>query len=226
MRTWCGLIKEISGKTAGQHGLATLLRHLTSQATDLGLGGSTDRRAVLGPWEWRRVAVSGGRSRSAGGAAGDVGSSNCRTIRPMTVPGLAVDDEQLRGVCRRYGVARLEVFGSVSRGDASPASDVDVLYELEPGARLGWDIEKLADELSEILGRRSIWCLATRCTSACATGCSPRPVCSMQREVVLIAEMVEAANGRGRSSLVSSSSRSAPTACAVTRSCGTSRCSA
>ena len=72
----------------------------------------------------------------------------------MTVPGLAVDDEQLRGVCRRYGVARLEVFGSVSRGDASPASDVDVLYELEPGARLGWDIEKLADELSEILGRR------------------------------------------------------------------------
>lgn len=72
----------------------------------------------------------------------------------MTVPGLPVDVDQLREVCSRYGVAQLEVFGSVSRGDATPDSDVDVLYELEPGARLGWDIEKLADELSELLGRR------------------------------------------------------------------------
>lgn len=56
-------------------------------------------------------------------------------------------------MCTRYGVARLEVFGSVSRGDASPDSDIDVLYELAPGARLGWEIEKLADELSELLGR-------------------------------------------------------------------------
>lgn len=80
--------------------------------------------------------------------------SACRALFPVTVPGLAVDVEQLRKVCGHYGVARLEVFGSVSRGDAEPDSDVDVLYELEPGARLGWDIEKLADELSELLGRR------------------------------------------------------------------------
>ena len=72
----------------------------------------------------------------------------------MTVPGLAVDAERLREVCIRYGVARLDVFGSVSRGDAEPGSDVDVLYELASGARLGWDIEKLADDLSKVLGRR------------------------------------------------------------------------
>lgn len=30
---------------------------------------------------------------------------------------------------------------------------MDILYELEPDARLGWDIEKLADELSELIGR-------------------------------------------------------------------------
>ncbi|WP_367186466.1 nucleotidyltransferase family protein [Sporichthya sp.] len=48
---------------------------------------------------------------------------------------------------------RLDVFGSVSRGEAAPDSDVDVLYELAPGARLGWGIEALADELSEVLGR-------------------------------------------------------------------------
>ena len=67
--------------------------------------------------------------------------------------GLDVDIEQIGEVCRRYGVARLWVFGSVSRGDSGPGSDVDVLYELAPGARLGWDIEKLADELSLVLGR-------------------------------------------------------------------------
>lgn len=67
--------------------------------------------------------------------------------------GLAVDDEQLRDVCSRYSVARLEVFGSTARGDVLPDSDVDILYELQPGARLGWRMEELADELSAVLGR-------------------------------------------------------------------------
>lgn len=51
-------------------------------------------------------------------------------------------------------MSRLEVFGSVSRGDASPDSDVDLLDELIPGARLGWNIEDLNEELSTLLGRR------------------------------------------------------------------------
>lgn len=72
----------------------------------------------------------------------------------MTVPELAVDAEQLAEVCRRYGVSRLDVFGSVSRGEAGPNSDIDVLYELAPGSRLGWNIEDLADELSRLLGHR------------------------------------------------------------------------
>jgi predicted nucleotidyltransferase len=71
----------------------------------------------------------------------------------VTMPGLAVDLERLREVCSRYGVSRLDVFGSVSRGEATPDGDVDVLYELEHGARLGWDIEELADELAVLLGR-------------------------------------------------------------------------
>ena len=71
----------------------------------------------------------------------------------VSVPGLAVDAERLREVCGRYGISRLEVFGSVSRGEGSAESDVDILYELAPEARLGWDIEKLAGELSELLGR-------------------------------------------------------------------------
>lgn len=64
-----------------------------------------------------------------------------------------VDLRRLAEICADYGVARLEVFGSVSRGDARPDSDIDVLYELAPGSRLGWKIEDLADELTEVLGR-------------------------------------------------------------------------
>jgi uncharacterized protein len=66
---------------------------------------------------------------------------------------LTVDEERLREVCARYGVSRLEVFGSVGRGDTSTDSDIDLLYELEPHARLGWHIEDLAQELSAVLGR-------------------------------------------------------------------------
>ena len=71
----------------------------------------------------------------------------------MAVPGLEVDVDRIAEICGRYGIARLDVFGSVSRGEAAPGSDVDVLYELAPGARLGWDIESLADELAAVLGR-------------------------------------------------------------------------
>lgn len=64
-----------------------------------------------------------------------------------------VDLERLDEVCRRYGIASLAVFGSAARGDASPSSDVDLLYDLRPGARLGWEIEDLAAELTVIFGR-------------------------------------------------------------------------
>lgn len=72
----------------------------------------------------------------------------------MTVPDLVVDVAKLQAICDRYGVMRLEVFGSAGRGEATADSDIDVLYELAPAARLGWDIEQLADELTELLGRR------------------------------------------------------------------------
>lgn len=71
----------------------------------------------------------------------------------MSVTGLDVDMQRLDELCRRYGVARLEVFGSVARGDAAETSDLDLLYELAPGAKLGWEIEDLQDELSDLFGR-------------------------------------------------------------------------
>lgn len=64
-----------------------------------------------------------------------------------------VDPERLREVCERYGVASLEVFGSVARGEDQLDSDVDLLYVLKPGARLGFRIFDLEDELAALFGR-------------------------------------------------------------------------
>ena len=41
----------------------------------------------------------------------------------------------------------------MSRGEDRDDSDVDLLYELEPDAQLGWEIEDLAAELEQLLGR-------------------------------------------------------------------------
>jgi len=67
---------------------------------------------------------------------------------------VTVDRELLGAICARYGIARLMIFGSVARGTAEPNSDLDILYELQPDRRLGWEIEDLSDELSELFGRR------------------------------------------------------------------------
>ena len=64
-----------------------------------------------------------------------------------------VDPERLREVCERYGVASLEVFGSVARGEDRLDSDVDLLYVLKPDARLGFRLFDLEDELAALFGR-------------------------------------------------------------------------
>ncbi len=62
--------------------------------------------------------------------------------------------DRLREICERYGIAELEVFGSVARGEARPDSDVDLLFVLRPDARLGFGLFRLEDELAELFGRR------------------------------------------------------------------------
>jgi uncharacterized protein len=71
----------------------------------------------------------------------------------MTVAGVEVDEDHLAAIAHRYGIAELKIFGSRARGTARPESDLDILYSLQPGHRLGWEIEQLADELSELFGR-------------------------------------------------------------------------
>ncbi|HSV66641.1 MAG TPA: nucleotidyltransferase domain-containing protein [Mycobacteriales bacterium] len=72
----------------------------------------------------------------------------------MRIAGKEIDLDSLAEICRRYGIAELDLFGSVARGEERSDSDVDLLYVLAPGSRLGWDIEDLNDELNVLFGRR------------------------------------------------------------------------
>jgi len=62
--------------------------------------------------------------------------------------------ERIAAFCRRHRIRRLAVFGSILRDDLGPESDVDVLVEFEPDARVGLRFFSMQRELSELLGRR------------------------------------------------------------------------
>ena len=67
---------------------------------------------------------------------------------------IPVQGRKLSGLCRRYHVRRLALFGSVLRDDFRPDSDVDVLVSFEPEARIGFiTLSRMQRELSEIFQR-------------------------------------------------------------------------
>ncbi len=65
-----------------------------------------------------------------------------------------IDREKIAAFCQRHRIRRLSLFGSVLRDDFGPDSDVDMLVEFEPGARVSlFDIGGMVHELSDMLGR-------------------------------------------------------------------------
>ena len=75
-------------------------------------------------------------------------------MQPMVARSLQLDRDRIADFCRRHRIRRLALFGSALRDDFGPDSDVDVLVEFEPGARIGWDFITIQDELGELLERR------------------------------------------------------------------------
>ena len=54
----------------------------------------------------------------------------------------------------RMGVASLSVFGSVARDDAGPDSDIDLLVEFQPSAKVGlFRFLDIQEYLERLLGR-------------------------------------------------------------------------
>lgn len=55
---------------------------------------------------------------------------------------------------RQAGISHVGLFGSVARGEAGPDSDIDLVVELDPGARIGlFRLVGLERRLTELLGR-------------------------------------------------------------------------
>lgn len=64
--------------------------------------------------------------------------------------------EQIRALCREYGVMRLELFGSAARNALHEQSDIDLLVEFAPGTDFGpWMMRffEFRDRLEATWGR-------------------------------------------------------------------------
>ncbi len=68
---------------------------------------------------------------------------------------IEIDEARLAKVCIVYRVRELQLFGSVTRGDFSPASDVDIVVRFLPDRRPSlFSFAGLELDLTELLGRQ------------------------------------------------------------------------
>jgi uncharacterized protein len=73
----------------------------------------------------------------------------------MLIHGVTFPMDRIAQICRRYGAARLSLFGSILRDDFHAGSDVDILVEFAPATRIGLiGVANMEAELSDALGRR------------------------------------------------------------------------
>ena len=62
-------------------------------------------------------------------------------------------EEHLPEIRERFFIETLGIFGSVSRGEDTPESDVDVLYKFKDGVRIYQKFLELNDYLENLFGR-------------------------------------------------------------------------
>lgn len=71
-------------------------------------------------------------------------------------PRLPIPQDKVAAFCRKHGIRKFSLFGSVIRDDFGPHSDVDVLAEFKPDVRFSlFDLVGMQDELSAIIGRKT-----------------------------------------------------------------------
>jgi uncharacterized protein len=75
--------------------------------------------------------------------------------RTLRLGDTQVDEAKLADLCQRYCVRELSLFGSAVRGELRPDSDIDVMVEFDPSARIGLlKFESLSEDLAALIGRK------------------------------------------------------------------------
>lgn len=68
---------------------------------------------------------------------------------------IPIPQPKLIEFCQRYPIQKLSLFGSVLRDDFDADSDIDILVEFEPGARISFfDMVTMENEITALLGRK------------------------------------------------------------------------
>jgi predicted nucleotidyltransferase len=75
--------------------------------------------------------------------------------RALQLGTVQVDEAKLVDLCRQYHVRELSLFGSAARGEMRPDSDIDLLVEFIPEAKVDLlDHAGLMLDLSQLVGRK------------------------------------------------------------------------
>jgi uncharacterized protein len=83
--------------------------------------------------------------------AGGDGASGTQIVTTWRLETLRQRRQEILATAQRRGARNVQVFGSVARDEATPASDVDFLVDFEEGRSL-LDHGGLAADLEELLG--------------------------------------------------------------------------
>jgi len=69
--------------------------------------------------------------------------------------GIEIPEARIADLCRKHKIRKLSLFGSILTDDFGPDSDIDVLVEFEPDARVGlFEFGDIERALAEMLDRK------------------------------------------------------------------------
>jgi predicted nucleotidyltransferase len=75
----------------------------------------------------------------------------------MVLHGIDIRRDHVADFCRRNSIRKLALYGSILRDDFTPESDIDVLVEFKPEARVGFfKLHSIEQDLSAMMGERKV----------------------------------------------------------------------
>jgi predicted nucleotidyltransferase/DNA-binding transcriptional ArsR family regulator len=130
---------------------------------------SANRAAPLYPelaGIFRKAAAAPAKSRQSRPQPRKTKAGPARHILHSPVAEYAVEQQtsqpipplaKIKRLCRKFGIARLALFGSAVRGEMTPESDIDLLVEFEPDSKVSlFDIPAIQEAFSAAFGGRKV----------------------------------------------------------------------